>query len=84
MGDEIVVNFSAAFVFPARTKSCPTPRFNDTTDRGEGFTPEQLRNVTEEVSRLGAKAYMADGGGLQCIFADDNLYGAVVRWANSL
>jgi len=78
------VPFSAAFVFPAGVRSCLKPRFNDTTDRGEEFTLDQLRTVIEEISRLGAKAYLADGGGLQGIFAEDHLYDLVQRWAQSL
>jgi hypothetical protein len=70
--DKIVVNFSAAFIFPSKERRCPNPNFHDTTDRGE-FTELQLKTVSQEIIRLKAKGYVADGCGLQCVFADEHL-----------
>ncbi len=70
---KVVVTFSAAFIFPSTMKRSLTPQFSNTTDQGE-FTESQLKAAGQEIDRLKAKAYVADGCGLQCIFADEVLY----------
>jgi hypothetical protein len=75
---KVIVTFSAAFIFPSTVKSCAKPQFHDTTDQGE-FTEFQLKAVSQEIDRLKAKAYVAAGCGLQCVFADENLYQVVQR-----
>jgi hypothetical protein len=71
--DKVIVTFSAAFIFPSAVTRCLKPKFNDTTDQGE-FTDVQLKAVNEEIDRIMARAYVADGCGLQCIFADEDFY----------
>jgi hypothetical protein len=70
---QIVVNFSAAYIFPSSVKRCAKPQFSETTDRGE-FSDVQSKAVTREIDKLKAKACVADGCGLQCVFADEALH----------
>jgi hypothetical protein len=79
---KVIVTFSAAFIFPSTMKSCAKPQFHDTTDQGE-FTELQLKAVSQEIDRLKAKAYVAAGCGLQCVFADESLYQVILKGTRS-
>jgi hypothetical protein len=72
INNEVVVPFSAAFIFSSEVKCCEKAQFDDTPDQGE-FTGLQLEAATREIIRLGAKAYIADGAGLQCVVLDQDI-----------
>jgi hypothetical protein len=73
MASKVIVAFTAAFVFDSHVKCSAKPQFDDTTDQGE-FIGSQLKAASREIERLKAKAYVADGCGLQCVFADSVLF----------
>jgi len=76
VSSQIVVPFSAAFLFDAAFTRSKKPKLSTTTDQGE-FTQEQMAQGCEEIKQLRAKAYVADGCGLQCLFEDRELYSDV-------
>jgi len=74
---QLVVPFSAAYVFLRTIRESTKPRFNKTTDGG-AFSKDELRNLGEEIARINAVGYAADGVGLQCLFLDDRFSSLLV------
>jgi hypothetical protein len=79
---KVIVTFSAAFIFPSEVKRSASPQFSDTTDQGE-FTSLQLSAVGQEICRMNAKGYVADGCGLQCVLADEDLFRMITAQRDS-
>jgi hypothetical protein len=69
----IVVPFSACYIFEREVKSCAKPSFNTTTDMGEPFADDEVKAVFNEITKLKALCYAADGCGLQYVSLDEKL-----------
>lgn len=69
----IIVPFSAGFIFKENVTNSHASHFHDTTEREEGFSSDQVRLCHNEIIRLGALGYAADGCGLQCLLDDETL-----------
>lgn len=81
--DEVAVPFSACYIFDGKTKDCPKPDFKmKILERA--FTDVEVRLVSDEIKRLNAIAYAADGGGLQLVSIDRELIRLVRQGFTSL
>jgi len=83
ISDNVVVPFSACYIFDSKTTSCTKPRFNMTTDTERSFTDTEIKMVSEEIISLKALGYAADGCGLQWVSFDDKLSRLIRQGFNS-
>jgi hypothetical protein len=80
--EKIVVPFSACYIFDRHIKKCAKPNFNMTTDSGHLFMGSEISSVSEEISKLGALGYAADGCGLQWVTSNQELYRLIHQGKN--
>lgn len=69
--EEILVPFTACYIFNVGIRECSKPDFAITTDFGSEFTKAQIDRAERVISKLGALGFAADGCGLQYVCLDD-------------
>lgn len=65
-----IVPYSAAYIFPATIVSAEPPRYTSTSEMDD-FSQGLPSLLREEIERLGATGYVADGDGLNYVFRGD-------------
>ena len=68
--DSLVVPFSALYIFDHAISQCEKPNYVKTSEQ-EQFTHSAPQNLIQEIGRLQAKGFLADGIGFNYLFQND-------------